>query len=531
MKKLLELTALLLISSITNAAGFDQDYEVRYGDSSGDGVSDDLYVRRKPRIVLLFVDIITPIVIRGDVDDVLLEYAGDGTFTMVSGLTSAQKSQYAQWPIADVEVAPGDINADGFTDLVIKGVSQLAWLSSAMDQILFADTNADSTPPMHLRAIDDNVRSFFRDLSGNLENRHYYLEAALANNWYHVEEGQEITAYWAIDYLGFWNFCWVNCTVVAADTNPDDIYNPAATPDLCFFFACQWINGRWHAWVTAQDLDLVIEYEEFNQAALGLVDVIDVLLSAGEVHCGSTQANAMANAVQSILGVGIMGDVLSSCGILENESDFDPSDLPRIRLGKLYVSLQRMSDRLDEAGDPGEESENQADLSTAISYLMGSQTFQDMWEQFQDIDVDIVVHRNPGDIGSNFDADNPEVLTWDPDSGLLVEAGVSSPASALAHEIAHAVRYHNDEKGFLDDYPVPVISSPAGTVFGTSLEEARATDIEKAIRAELGEPARIDYKDGTQRLNGPNTDILVGDPTFSCFGGNPVCDDIIEASQ
>lgn len=143
--------ALAMLSPLASAAGFDEHYEVRVGNSDSDGLSDDLYIRRKPQIVFVDVgDIQTPIVIPGDVNEVLLEYNGSA-FTMTTNLSSTEKNQYAQWTLADVETTLGDLNADGRTDLVIKGISSLPSLGMALDQILFSDTTANRAPPVHVK--------------------------------------------------------------------------------------------------------------------------------------------------------------------------------------------------------------------------------------------------------------------------------------------------------------------------------------------------------------------------------------------
>lgn len=75
-----------------------------------------------------------------------------------------------------------------------------------------------------------------------------------------MEAGPEYLAHWALDYLAFGDFSWFSCTVHAADTDLDDIFDPAATPYLCWFFSCLFTNGRRYAEVTAQKLELVIGY-------------------------------------------------------------------------------------------------------------------------------------------------------------------------------------------------------------------------------------------------------------------------------
>lgn len=521
--------ALAMVGSLANAAGFDEFYEVRVGDSDNDGLADDLYVRQKPRVVFVDVgDLATPIVIPADVKEVVLEYTGSA-FTMRTNLSSAQKSQYAQWAVANVETTLGDLNADGRTDLVIKGISSLPNLGTALDQILFADTTAHKAPPIHVKGVDASVRRFFRDLKGNSINKYYYYQTAIANNWYHINEGPSVTTWWSIGYLRYWGFCWNNCTIRAANSDIEDIFDHNATPELCSWFACNWANGRWYAWVTAREREVVLHTENFSQPARGLEGVLNSLIIGGGVTCSSADATAFANAAQGVLGIQVWGGALANCAVLEREAVFNANELPRARLGFLFEYLRRGSSALEPKADRGDPNENKADLEAALVYLQQSATFRALWAQFQALHLKIVVHRNAPN-GSEFDWDrNPNEVTWDPDSGMVMNGGIGSPAAGLAHEIAHAVRYHTDYRGYMQDRPwvseaIPDPNDPTGiiAVYTPSVEEERAADVEAAIQAELGEPQRTKYADGT------NGEILITDPTFSCFRGNPTCDTLIQ---
>ena len=515
------------ISSASLADGFDNRYEVRYGDFNGDGQMDDLFVRQQPRIILIHGDVSTPILIRGDVEAFVLRHNGNGTFTLVTGLSSSQRTTFSGWPQADVVHTLGDLNADGVTDLVIKGISELPGLVGAADQIVFADPDNRKAPPVHLRAIDADFRQFFEDVYGNLRNRDYYFQTAVENGWYNIEEGPTYTAFWAIDYLIFYGFCWSNCTILASDTTYDDVYDPNATPDLCSQFDCQWnpIAGRWHAYVTAQELELVIEYGNFNQSALGLTDTFDNVIQNGSIECGSADAIQIGAVLEAVLGTDFMGGVLAGCDVLESEADYDPLALGRIRLGALYAFFQSTISKVAPKSDPGNAAQNAADLQEALDYLNDSPTFRDLWAKVQAAGVEVIVDRDP-EIGSEFDYENNTII-WDPDTALIIEEGVSSPATSLAHEAAHAERYNRDKEGFLKDNVWEGEIVPGGppnemtVIYTPSAEEERAADVEAEIQQELGEPVR-------QRYGDDSGTVTVDSPVFSCRRGNQSCDDLIE---
>jgi hypothetical protein len=511
----------------THAAGFDQYYEVRVGDSDNDGVADDLYVRQKPRVVLIDVgDVMAPIVTPGDVAEFLLEYGGSG-FTMKANLSSSQKRQYASWPVANVETTLGDLNADGVTDLIVKGINALPGLTAALDQIVFASTTVRRAPPVHVKGVDESVRRFFRDLAGHSKNINYYFQTAIQNNWYHIDKGPVVTSYWSIIYLRYWGFTWNNGAIRASDSTVDDIFNPNKMPALCTYFTCRWTTDRWYAYASARQQDVILHYENFSQSARGLEGTINTLVSSGGLDCGSANATAFANATQSVLGIQVWGGALTNCSILEHESVFSASELAKARLGFLFGYLQAATTTLEPRSNRGDPTQNQADLEAALTYLKQSATFRALWEQFQKLKVKIVVHRNAED-----EFLRPDQIIWDPDSGLVLQAGIASPALGLAHEIAHAVRYQTDYKGFMKDFPwtsgmVPDPNDPNHMIVTRtpSAEEERAADVDAAIGAELGEPLRTNYADGA------NGDVLVAGPTFKCFRGNPTCDTLIDNQQ
>jgi len=512
-------TEVVLPNEAVIPKGFNSNYEVRQGDINGDSLK-DLYVRQRP-------DVTGP----SPVTEFVLRRVPNGQFALISGLTSSQKSQAGQWPTADVELDLGDINIDGTTDLIIKGIGDLSGFDNALDQILFAETDSTNQPPMHIKEIDNNVRGFFRDLSEMVERPFYHIETVIENGWFHIEEGDVVTAFWSIDYLKFWGFCWFDCTVKAEDTDQDDIFDRNATPDLCLTFSCDWIGDHWYAWVTAQELELVIEFERFNQAALNLQDVVEGIISDGELQCGSPEANAISNAFVSTLGIELGGGRISRCEFLGSESDFNPATIGITRLGMFSSYIRNMDSKLSPRSDHGDPDENQADLENALEYLGQSPTFTELWNKFEELGLKVIVHRKAPD-GSIFNPDRPDVVIWDPDFGLIIENGIASPASGLAHEVAHAVRYHTDREGYFKDdvwEPTTIEIIVDGeipnivTSYTPSKEEERAAQVEATIQEELGEPTRINYMDGTR----PPGDIEIGNPTFSCHRGNQDCDSLI----
>ena len=160
-------------------------------------------------------------------------------------------------------------------------------------------------------------------------------------------------------------------------------------------------------------------------------------------------------------------------------------------------------------------------LNKALQHLNDSEAFRDAYAKAQQNGVKIrVVTDNP----SYFDQEANTVY-WNPYEASDIDAGVSSAASALAHEIAHAVRFH--EVGSLlfnaEMAPPtrPMFTTDADghsvieVVFGVPAEEERATAFERTVQSQIGEPLRLNYRDGAAY---PTTS-----PTFFCFDGDKGC--------
>ena len=238
-----------------------------------------------------------------------------------------------------------------------------------------------------------------------------------------------------------------------------------------------------------------------------------IIVTSGGITCGSGSATAFASAAQGVLGIQV-GGALANCSVLESESVFSASDLPSA-LGALFLYLKGMASALRPKAGVGDRNENQADLEAALTYLKQSPTFRALWAQFQALPVKIVVDR--GGV-SEFDKNQPKQVTWDPDSGLIMAGGASSPAAALAHEIAHAIRYHTDYAGYMTEYrpepslePDPFNPEHQINVYKTAVEENRVTAIEATIEQELGEPTRLRYLDGVNNeilIHRPNVQLL-----------------------
>lgn len=95
-------------------------YEIYYGNFNGDGASQDIYFRGKPKFILLYGDISVPLYLPGPSGFALFQNP-DGSHSEAvpidyptTSLTSAQQALPADYVV-------GDINNDGNPDILLRG--------------------------------------------------------------------------------------------------------------------------------------------------------------------------------------------------------------------------------------------------------------------------------------------------------------------------------------------------------------------------------------------------------------------------
>lgn len=146
------------------------DYTVHSGNINGDAYT-DLYVKR--------VSGGEPL--DGSIDNVILTGVAGGHFSVLVP-SSGQTAIAGNWPVRAIDIALDDFNADGFLDLLLRGVGTL--ISGAYDQIIFSPAQVLSATPKGLRSVTPNLLNFIGDLHQFNYNDNYFIE-----NSVEVEEG------------------------------------------------------------------------------------------------------------------------------------------------------------------------------------------------------------------------------------------------------------------------------------------------------------------------------------------------------
>lgn len=171
-------TAVALVScslagAAAHAADFLDGYKVTHGDFNSDGRI-DLFVSPGRRVVLIPFDPDIPIPVQ-PVREFVLQHNGNGTFTLVTELTSAQRATMAQWPAAAVDGWLRDVDYDGNTDFEITGIA--AVIPGAFDQVVYAPAGGIGAPN-RLTAKNMKFRHNHEQVFGWLQNRNYFQDNA-----------------------------------------------------------------------------------------------------------------------------------------------------------------------------------------------------------------------------------------------------------------------------------------------------------------------------------------------------------------
>lgn len=250
--------------------------------------------------------------------------------------------------------------------------------------------------------------------------------------------------------------------------------------------------------------------------AFGSVGGLSSLFSGGKFGHGFVSAGLGAAVGGSrIFGESAAGKALLSATIGGTASKLTGGKFANGAATAAFTSL--VSSAAHAAADP-----NKAHLNKARKYLNKSKAFKGAYAKAKKYGVKINVDIE----GRSWFDHETNTVHWNPVEGNMIEAGISSPATILAHEISHAVEFNEvGLASFEAALDSPILSSDMTLSFdgmvevkvsyGVSQEEARATNFERLVQSQLGEPQRADYRDAGN--------VLVDSPTFSCFKGSAGC--------
>jgi hypothetical protein len=165
----------------------EQQYASRHGDLDGDG-DIDVYVKR-----LAGTSWQLPI------SELVLRRNPNGTFNVETSVSQATRNIVNGWSISLTEPHLVDFNADGYMDLLIKGLSPAT--AGPYDVLVFA-ASGPGAPPPSARLVDESIQKFFTDIINYLDDPSYFNGAYQLQcdlNWATIPGWR-----WDIDYYQYW---------------------------------------------------------------------------------------------------------------------------------------------------------------------------------------------------------------------------------------------------------------------------------------------------------------------------------------
>lgn len=248
--------------------GFEDKYEVQRGDLNGDGRL-DLHLTYKPDVALIpFDDLIIPIASPPTVNDFVLQQNTSGGFDLINSLTSGQLSAVKSWQSVLVRVILGDVNVDGFLDIILRDVAGA--IPGAQDVLIFAPSGEGASPPV-VRSMDAAFNLFFRDVGGWIEN-----PAHFDSGWF---------------YACFYGFIYV--PVAHYDPYEDRIYYT-------------------YEWRLVQVCGWFFDATGFSIPAINFLNSLIGPMESGALTPLSGAAVQMSQQLQQLLGVPFMRGTLES---------------------------------------------------------------------------------------------------------------------------------------------------------------------------------------------------------------------------
>jgi hypothetical protein len=324
------------------ADGFEErpQYLVKQGDLNGDGLV-DVYVREKPNIVVIPLDDLTiPIAKPPHVVSFALMQGANHTFTLRTDLGGLNLSAAGA---SQVILTPMDVDMDANIDAVLTGMSTV--VTGALDYVVFASgTSGLRNVPASILAMDANLKSFFEQLNGWIEDPAYFVNTAVANNWLKTVQGPLTWAWYAADYLQYWGYLYNGIPIIYFY---EDTHNPNYPPDSCYYgyFNCYYDGFVWEVLVPVQQTYVTVDWSRFNQNALNAATQLDLPIARDALPVGSTNASGTATIFTSVLGGRPFygGTLGSSEGRLPYEVDYPVDDLATLRVTAIKALAQAVA--------------------------------------------------------------------------------------------------------------------------------------------------------------------------------------------
>ena len=342
----LKLCLLLVTLHLSTAAlgkGFDSEYLVYQGDYNTDGKT-DFYIYKPVKIIILHGDIAVPITILPDVKEFfLIQDASGGSFSIQAVVPGFD---LAGWQKADVDIYVSDVNYDGFLDLRVVGIPEIA--VSAVDQIVFASAT-NNTIPAHVTPINEQLETFSIDVAQWFIDPNYFNDNAPLTI---VGAEPASRVYFASVFdpssLPSINFFLADCEVEfrtrecgASTSNPStcvqwlELFNEAGESQ-----GFQWVNvcnqGYVHIYAYEPgSVTLAKDYSVFNQDAIDYAEAVAVVTDQGIQGLLNRDLDSpemvilndiLAEIIKRVFGQGVFGEDVDGDEPVSNPAQFCQAD-------------------------------------------------------------------------------------------------------------------------------------------------------------------------------------------------------------
>ncbi len=249
-----------------------------------------------------------------------------------------------------------DFNLDGATDLHLSGFAAMG--PGLGEQMVFG-SSSPTLPPSTNVPVTQSMKDFWTEFSAWIRDSRYFLDTAVANNWYTIIDYGDAYGYFSASYLIFWGIEYAvgDGTQVPFFDDPVEATNPDTIPSVCDLITAQNScvfdieTGFWTFLVTAPQLELVIHEENFNQNAWNAAEALLESLQDDGIEAGSIGATVLTNILEAELGVEFMQGVLRDINAqLPDEVSLD-GEFGQGRLGRVKFAAVSNDHVINDASD------------------------------------------------------------------------------------------------------------------------------------------------------------------------------------
>jgi hypothetical protein len=244
----------------------------------------------------------------GMMSDVLVRQTGDGTIS-ASRPTANELAATSSWQLTELEIVPRDVNIDGHSDLVLRGVAEVPGFAQVQNQILFGVGDDQAEGRFEVRAVDPALVRFSRDINRHLIDPEYYptnaplnyavvvyatpycygaYETAWAETSFSLPCFVYVTYYYVV-YRDYWVYDWEAMRIAGDDYGMIHGYESAANAMPRIDSVLERVLGTE---VGGWDIDELLPNGIEDEATRRGIELFSVIAGIGEAAAQEPDSNA-----------------------------------------------------------------------------------------------------------------------------------------------------------------------------------------------------------------------------------------------